>query len=367
MQYPRSIESLTSSLRPSQNANSNFRSFKTTQIACRPLLSLTLQPTAIKRAPHTHRSIPNANSSLKFSCHNRWIYLFRPRKKKQAPVEKEGCSTWRRWIISYNPFVVDEIPFWGKADFFSTMSNIPSSLSDVCLTQFRLAMSTADPWPFSWKNRPRPKHIHQPILLSLPLRSKKKKIMRRTSRGFHFPLGRKMVRLWKWIHLKPKQKPSTRGYIRLNEESSWWSAKNKTMTKICNWGRCLRKRLCSASKDSTFNGKAVAAPKGHLAVYVGEKEDDTHRYLVPVIYFNHPLFAELLREAEDEYGFQHPGGIKIPCRVAEFESVRTRIAGERGRQLARRLRFPWWFVGGRRAFIFHFYLWFYLLFIDWIV
>ncbi|PIN03272.1 hypothetical protein CDL12_24210 [Handroanthus impetiginosus] len=29
------------------------------------------------------------------------------------------------------------------------MSNIPTSLSEVCLTLFRLAMSIANPWPFS--------------------------------------------------------------------------------------------------------------------------------------------------------------------------------------------------------------------------
>lgn len=30
------------------------------------------------------------------------------------------------------------------------MSNIPTSLSEICLTLSRLAMSIADPWPFSW-------------------------------------------------------------------------------------------------------------------------------------------------------------------------------------------------------------------------
>ncbi|KAJ6872609.1 hypothetical protein NC651_031665 [Populus alba x Populus x berolinensis] len=29
------------------------------------------------------------------------------------------------------------------------MSNIPTSLSEVCLTLSRLTMSVADPWPFS--------------------------------------------------------------------------------------------------------------------------------------------------------------------------------------------------------------------------
>ncbi|MCD9646366.1 hypothetical protein HAX54_036139 [Datura stramonium] len=72
--------------------------------------------------------------------------------------------------------------------------------------------------------------------------------------------------------------------------------------------------------------KKMSVPKGHLAVYVGEQEDDTCRVVVPVMYFNHPLFAELLREAEMVYGYNHPGRIQIPCRISEFENVKSRIA-----------------------------------------
>lgn len=166
----------------------------------------------------------------------------------------------------------------------------------------------------------------------------------RTLRGFR--LGRKIVKFWRWDLLKPKKKPNTRGYLRLD---SFNGRENKTMTKICNWGRCITKKLCCSNRKTStdalldqtpFDRKPVAVPKGHLAVYVGQKDDDTHRYLVPVIYFNHPLFGELLREAEQEYGFHHPGGITIPCRVSEFESVQTKIAGETGRKLTRRFRLP---------------------------
>lgn len=76
--------------------------------------------------------------------------------------------------------------------------------------------------------------------------------------------------------------------------------------------------------------KPVTVPKGHLAVYVGQKDGDFHRVLVPVIYFNHPLFGQLLKEAEREYGFTHPGGITIPCPISDFESVKTRIAAGSG-------------------------------------
>jgi SAUR family protein len=86
------------------------------------------------------------------------------------------------------------------------------------------------------------------------------------------------------------------------------------------------------------NGSPV--PKGHLAVYVGQKDGEFRRVLVPVVYFNHPLFSELLKEAEKEYGFCHQGGITIPCRVTEFERVKTRIASGSGlRSLGRRRYF----------------------------
>ncbi|GJY59808.1 auxin-responsive protein SAUR36-like protein [Tanacetum coccineum] len=66
-----------------------------------------------------------------------------------------------------------------------------------------------------------------------------------------------------------------------------------------------------------------------MAVYVGQKDGDFKRVLVPVLYINHPLFGQLLREAEEEYGHDHAGGITIPCRFSDFENVKTRIAAER--------------------------------------
>ncbi|KAL2460017.1 SAUR-like auxin-responsive protein family [Abeliophyllum distichum] len=59
-------------------------------------------------------------------------------------------------------------------------------------------------------------------------------------------------------------------------------------------------------------------PKGHLAVYVGEIKKK--RFVIPVLYLNHPLFQDLLRRAEEEFGFDHPivGGLTIPCNEDAF-------------------------------------------------
>ncbi|XP_022974339.1 auxin-responsive protein SAUR32-like [Cucurbita maxima] len=62
----------------------------------------------------------------------------------------------------------------------------------------------------------------------------------------------------------------------------------------------------------------VETPKGCLAILVGQQQE---RFVIPVIYVNHPLFAQLLKEAEDEYGFDQKGPIAIPCPVDDFRTL----------------------------------------------
>ncbi|KAG6434462.1 hypothetical protein SASPL_106099 [Salvia splendens] len=89
-------------------------------------------------------------------------------------------------------------------------------------------------------------------------------------------------------------------------------------------------------KRDPILGKPEPVPKGHMAVYVGQSDGEFERILVPVVYFNHPLFGDLLKESENEFGFNQPGGITIPCRIAEFERVQTRIkTGHCTRKLVR--------------------------------
>ncbi|XP_015572625.1 auxin-responsive protein SAUR32 [Ricinus communis] len=68
-------------------------------------------------------------------------------------------------------------------------------------------------------------------------------------------------------------------------------------------------------------------PKGCLAILVGQGEEQ-QRFVIPVIYMNHPLFVELLKEAEEEYGFDQKGPITIPCHVEEFRNVQGMIDKE---------------------------------------
>ncbi|PIA56066.1 hypothetical protein AQUCO_00700424v1 [Aquilegia coerulea] len=70
-------------------------------------------------------------------------------------------------------------------------------------------------------------------------------------------------------------------------------------------------------RRSLSNSKMLTVPKGHIAVYVGENEK--RRFVIPISYLSHPLFQDLLNQAEEEFGFNHPmGGLTIPCNEESF-------------------------------------------------
>ncbi|PHU08563.1 Auxin-responsive protein SAUR32 [Capsicum chinense] len=153
----------------------------------------------------------------------------------------------------------------------------------------------------------------------------------RKVRGFR--LGRKLVRVFKlFIHRRKKGKISYKCLGSTN-------CATKAISKVCNLGNLLKNGVKSVNFAKPCSGYIRVGselmdqnqiPKGHLAVYVGEKQEDACRVLVPVVYFNHPLFVDLLREAEMVYGFDYSGGIRIPCRISEFEKVQSRIAAMGG-------------------------------------
>ncbi|KAL8556246.1 hypothetical protein ACS0TY_003884 [Phlomoides rotata] len=83
----------------------------------------------------------------------------------------------------------------------------------------------------------------------------------------------------------------------------------------------------SSSSSSPATAKLEHVPKGHLAVYVGENKHK-NRFIVPISYLSHPLFQDLLRRSEEEYGFDHPmGGLTIPCSENAFKNVTYYLNG----------------------------------------
>ncbi|XP_028755765.1 auxin-induced protein 15A-like [Neltuma alba] len=83
------------------------------------------------------------------------------------------------------------------------------------------------------------------------------------------------------------------------------------------------RRTSFAAKVSS--AKCAEVPKGHLALYVGE---EMKRFVIPISYLNQPSFQELLSEAEEEFGFDHPmGALTIPCTEDVFLKVTTCFNG----------------------------------------
>jgi len=83
-----------------------------------------------------------------------------------------------------------------------------------------------------------------------------------------------------------------------------------------------------ASLSSTANQaspKSSEVPKGYLAVYVGNKKK---RFVIPISHLNQPSFQDLLSQAEEEFGYDHPmGGLTIPCTEDVLQHITSCLNG----------------------------------------
>ncbi|MCL7042599.1 hypothetical protein MKW94_024661 [Papaver nudicaule] len=80
-------------------------------------------------------------------------------------------------------------------------------------------------------------------------------------------------------------------------------------------------------RRSFSNGRndAEIIPKGHFTVYVGDTKL-MKKFVVPIWYLNQPSFQDLLSQAEEEFGFEHPlGGLTIPCNEETFTDLVSRL------------------------------------------
>lgn len=103
-----------------------------------------------------------------------------------------------------------------------------------------------------------------------------------------------------------------------NNTSSASSCSNSNSnTNNSNKGIKFLKRTLSFT-DVTSNNHHDMVPKGFLAVCVGK---ELKRFIIPMDYLRHQAFEMLLREAEEEFGFQQEGVLKIPCQVSVFEKI----------------------------------------------
>lgn len=80
------------------------------------------------------------------------------------------------------------------------------------------------------------------------------------------------------------------------------------------------KRTLSFTDSSSINGvqRSSTVRKGYVAVCVGK---NMKRFIIPTEYLCHKAFEILLREAEDEFGFQQEGVLRLPCEECVFEET----------------------------------------------
>ncbi|VFQ63806.1 unnamed protein product [Cuscuta campestris] len=85
-------------------------------------------------------------------------------------------------------------------------------------------------------------------------------------------------------------------------------------------GRILRGKQGGLRRSSSRTNRENEVPKGHFAVYVGEGEKK--RFVLPITYLKDHSFQDLLCQAEEEFGFDHPmGGLTIPCTEDTFLDI----------------------------------------------
>ncbi|XP_065002596.1 protein SMALL AUXIN UP-REGULATED RNA 12-like [Musa acuminata AAA Group] len=104
--------------------------------------------------------------------------------------------------------------------------------------------------------------------------------------------------------------------VRLQQMLRKWKKLAVTPKSSSKSMKFLKRTLSFSDGASTTSSGDV--PKGYLAVCVGE---EMRRFVIPTEYLGHRAFEALLREAEEEFGFQQEGVLRIPCEVAAFEST----------------------------------------------
>ncbi|EHA8591224.1 auxin-responsive protein SAUR50 [Cocos nucifera] len=94
------------------------------------------------------------------------------------------------------------------------------------------------------------------------------------------------------------------------------TGKCSTIRHIVRLHQMLRRWRMRASSS---RAAPVDVPAGHVAVCVGSS---SRRFVVRTAHLNHPIFRQLLRQAEEEYGFSsRPGPLALPCDESLFEHI----------------------------------------------
>ncbi|MCE3052493.1 hypothetical protein HAX54_052762 [Datura stramonium] len=61
--------------------------------------------------------------------------------------------------------------------------------------------------------------------------------------------------------------------------------------------------------------------EGHFAVFTVSPEEEPKRFIVELHWLTNPSFLKLLKQAEDEFGFQQKGVLQVPCCAEELQKI----------------------------------------------
>ncbi|XP_018449861.2 auxin-responsive protein SAUR71, partial [Raphanus sativus] len=77
-----------------------------------------------------------------------------------------------------------------------------------------------------------------------------------------------------------------------------------------------KKLLCCGAKS--FSQRASLPEEGRVRVYVGNDRDTQCKLEMDADFLTHPLFEELLRFSEEEFGYSYDGALRIACEINVF-------------------------------------------------
>ncbi|KAI9097940.1 hypothetical protein K1719_025711 [Acacia pycnantha] len=131
--------------------------------------------------------------------------------------------------------------------------------------------------------------------------------------------------------MDPKKSNKIRDIVRLQQIlKKWRKQANSSKTSGSNSSSTSSKSIKFLKRTLSISeregGSSNVVPKGYLAVCVGE---ELKRFIIPTEYLSHHAFHVLLREAEEEFGFQQTGVLRIPCEVPVFESILKMVQGKK--------------------------------------
>ncbi|KAK2654969.1 hypothetical protein Ddye_008021, partial [Dipteronia dyeriana] len=82
----------------------------------------------------------------------------------------------------------------------------------------------------------------------------------------------------------------------------------------------LARNRAIADDDDEELMVAEDVKEGNFAVFA-VKGEETQRFVVELRYLTNPQFLRLLELAEEEYGFNQNGALKVPCRPQELHRI----------------------------------------------